>query len=171
MLECQAYNAHCVVSSAVINNRGCQVDNLVNAASTTRGACKFLLLCIGLATLLGGCDKPRAPQARQPEVTVITVEPKDTPVTFEFVGSRPARNRSRCGRGSTASWTNASTSRATSSSRARLCSGWTPSPSGTARRLPERACRAAGKAVDLAGQSEKGQAAGRGQRTEQERTG
>ena len=62
------------------------MDNLVNAASTTRGACKFLLLCIGLATLLGGCDKPRAPQARQPEVTVITVEPKDTPVTFEFVG-------------------------------------------------------------------------------------
>ena len=62
------------------------MDNLINAASATRGACKFFLLCICLATLLGGCDKSRAPQARQPEVTVITVEPKDTPVTVEFVG-------------------------------------------------------------------------------------
>jgi membrane fusion protein (multidrug efflux system) len=46
----------------------------------------FLLLSLCLAALLGGCDKPEAPQAQQPEVTVITVEPKDTPVSFEFVG-------------------------------------------------------------------------------------
>ena len=62
------------------------MDNLINASSATRGACIFILLCIGLATLLGGCDKPGTPQPQQPEVTVLTVEPKDTPVTFEFVG-------------------------------------------------------------------------------------
>jgi membrane fusion protein (multidrug efflux system) len=44
-------------------------------------------LIIGLAALLGGCGKSRAPQAQQPEVTVLTVSPQDTPVTFEFVGS------------------------------------------------------------------------------------
>jgi membrane fusion protein (multidrug efflux system) len=47
----------------------------------------FLLLAIGIAALLGGCDKPPAPQPQQPEVTVITVAPHDTPVTYEFVGS------------------------------------------------------------------------------------
>jgi membrane fusion protein (multidrug efflux system) len=47
----------------------------------------FLLLAIGIAALLGGCDKPPAPQPQQPEVTVITVAPQDTPVTYEFVGS------------------------------------------------------------------------------------
>ena len=47
----------------------------------------LLLLAIGLAALLGGCEKPEAPQPQQPEVTVLTVTPRDTPVTFEFVGS------------------------------------------------------------------------------------
>ena len=56
------------------------------ASHTMGGARKFILLSIGLATLLGGCDKPEAPQPQPPEVTVITVEPKDTPVTFEYVG-------------------------------------------------------------------------------------
>lgn len=51
-------------------------------------AYKFILLCISLAILLGGCDKPNTtPQPQQPEVTILTVELKDTPVTFEFVGS------------------------------------------------------------------------------------
>ncbi len=48
---------------------------------------KFILLCIGLATLLGGCGKTETPQPQPPEVTVLSIEPKDTPVTYEFVGS------------------------------------------------------------------------------------
>lgn len=48
---------------------------------------KFILLCIGLVTLLGGCGKTEAPQPQPREVTVLAVEPKDTPVTFEFVGN------------------------------------------------------------------------------------
>jgi membrane fusion protein (multidrug efflux system) len=50
-------------------------------------ALNFMLLFIGVAMLLGGCGKPQAPQPPQPEVTVLTVEPQDTPVAFEFVGS------------------------------------------------------------------------------------
>ena len=42
---------------------------------------------LALAALLGGCEKPEVPHPPMPEVTVLTVEPKDTPVTFEFVGS------------------------------------------------------------------------------------
>jgi membrane fusion protein (multidrug efflux system) len=52
-----------------------------------RDRCKFILLCIGLASLVGGCSKTEAPQPQPPEVTVLTVEEKDTPVTYEFVGS------------------------------------------------------------------------------------
>ena len=37
--------------------------------------------------LLGGCDETQAPSApAAPEVTVLNIEPKDAPVTFEFVG-------------------------------------------------------------------------------------
>jgi len=54
---------------------------------SARGACGFILLAIGLAALLGGCDKTPAPQPHQPEVTVLTVVPQNTPVTFQFVGS------------------------------------------------------------------------------------
>jgi membrane fusion protein (multidrug efflux system) len=42
---------------------------------------------LALAALLTGCEKPQQPPPPPPEVTVMTVEPKDTPVTFEFVGS------------------------------------------------------------------------------------
>jgi len=48
---------------------------------------KFILLCIGLSTLLGGCDKTQQPQLQAPEVTVITVSLRDTPVTFDYVGN------------------------------------------------------------------------------------
>ena len=48
---------------------------------------KSILLCIILATLLGGCDKTQQPQLQAPEVTVITVSPQDTPVIFEYVGN------------------------------------------------------------------------------------
>jgi membrane fusion protein (multidrug efflux system) len=51
------------------------------------GARKYILPFIGLAVLLGGCGKTEAPPPQAPEVTVITVAPQDTPVTFEFVGS------------------------------------------------------------------------------------
>jgi membrane fusion protein (multidrug efflux system) len=54
---------------------------------TMREGYQFILLCIGLATLLGGCGKTEAPPPQPPEVTVLSVEQKDTPVTFEFVGS------------------------------------------------------------------------------------
>ena len=53
---------------------------------TTGGAREFILLSIGLAILLGGCDKPEAPPPPTPEVTVLKVEAKDTPVTYEYVG-------------------------------------------------------------------------------------
>jgi membrane fusion protein (multidrug efflux system) len=42
---------------------------------------------VALSVLLVGCGKPEAPPPAPPEVTVIKVEPKDAPVTFEFVGS------------------------------------------------------------------------------------
>ncbi|HYQ72045.1 MAG TPA: efflux RND transporter periplasmic adaptor subunit [Gammaproteobacteria bacterium] len=48
---------------------------------------KFIFLFIALATPLGGCDKTQAPQPQEQEVSVISVEPQNTPVTFEFVGS------------------------------------------------------------------------------------
>jgi len=44
-------------------------------------------MTLGLAMLLGGCDKAQAPQPQPSEVTVLSIEPKDTPVSYEFVGS------------------------------------------------------------------------------------
>ena len=44
-------------------------------------------MMLGLATLLGGCGETQAPHPQPPEVTVLTIEPKDTPVSYEFVGS------------------------------------------------------------------------------------
>ena len=58
-----------------------------SGSHTMREGYQFILLCIGLATLLGGCGKTEAPQPQPREVTVLAVEPKDTPVTFEFVGN------------------------------------------------------------------------------------
>jgi membrane fusion protein (multidrug efflux system) len=40
-----------------------------------------------LAILLAACGKPETPTPPPPEVTVLKVEPRDTPVTYEFVGS------------------------------------------------------------------------------------
>jgi membrane fusion protein, multidrug efflux system len=40
-----------------------------------------------LTAVLGGCEKPEVPHPPMPEVAVLTVAPRDTPVTFEFVGS------------------------------------------------------------------------------------
>jgi membrane fusion protein (multidrug efflux system) len=51
------------------------------------GTHKFILLAIALAILLGGCDKHQATPPPQPEVTILSIAPEDTPVTFEFVGS------------------------------------------------------------------------------------
>ena len=56
------------------------------ASHTMGGVRKYILLSICLATLLGGCDKPEAPPPPTPEVTVLKVEAKDTPVTYEYVG-------------------------------------------------------------------------------------
>jgi membrane fusion protein (multidrug efflux system) len=46
----------------------------------------FAFVCAFALALLAGCSKPPAtPPARQAEVTAITITPKDTPVSFEFV--------------------------------------------------------------------------------------
>jgi membrane fusion protein (multidrug efflux system) len=50
------------------------------------GRCAAAAL-LGMAVLLGGCGKTEAPALPSaPEVTIMTVETKDAPVTFEFVG-------------------------------------------------------------------------------------
>ncbi len=50
------------------------------------GRCAAAAL-LGMAALLAGCGKTQAPSAPSaPEVTIMTVEAKDAPVTFEFVG-------------------------------------------------------------------------------------
>jgi membrane fusion protein (multidrug efflux system) len=46
----------------------------------------FPLALLTLMVLLGGCGKPETPPPPPPEVTVMQVQPKDTPVTFAFVG-------------------------------------------------------------------------------------
>lgn len=51
-----------------------------------RRLCKPLAVLIGGSLLLAGCGKePVAPVLQAPEVTVMTVTSRDTPVTFEFV--------------------------------------------------------------------------------------
>jgi membrane fusion protein (multidrug efflux system) len=48
-----------------------------------------LVSAAALAVALAGCDKPAAQQTAQmppPEVNVVTVQPRDLPVTFEYVG-------------------------------------------------------------------------------------
>lgn len=50
------------------------------------GLCSIATL-LSLTVLLGGCKKTEAPPPPMPEVTVLSVEPRDTPVTFDFVGS------------------------------------------------------------------------------------
>ena len=45
-----------------------------------------IVVLVGLSSLLAGCGKEPVPPARQPpDVTVMTVTARDTPVTFEFV--------------------------------------------------------------------------------------
>ena len=47
------------------------------------------LAAIAICTLLGGCGKPAAQPAGSmppPEVNVVSVQPRDVPVTFEYVG-------------------------------------------------------------------------------------
>jgi membrane fusion protein (multidrug efflux system) len=47
----------------------------------------LLLLSLGALLLIGACDKPPAPAVKGPaEVTVMTVTPRDAPISFEFVG-------------------------------------------------------------------------------------
>jgi membrane fusion protein (multidrug efflux system) len=52
-----------------------------------RDALQGVGILAALALLLAGCGKPETPAPPPPEVTVIEIEPGDTPVTFEFVGS------------------------------------------------------------------------------------
>ena len=45
-----------------------------------------IVVLVGLSSLLAGCGKePVAPARQPPDVTVMTVTARDTPVTFEFV--------------------------------------------------------------------------------------
>jgi len=48
---------------------------------------RYVGILTAVALLLAGCGKPETPAPPPPEVTVIEVEPGDTPVTFEFVGN------------------------------------------------------------------------------------
>ena len=48
---------------------------------------KGLAILVAIALLLGSCGKHETPTPPPPEVTVIEVEPRDTPVTYEFVGN------------------------------------------------------------------------------------
>jgi membrane fusion protein (multidrug efflux system) len=52
-----------------------------------RDALQGVGILAALALLLAGCGKPETPAPAPPEVSVIKVQPGDTPVTFEFVGS------------------------------------------------------------------------------------
>jgi len=52
-----------------------------------REALQGVGILAALALLLAGCGKPETPAPAPPEVSVIKVQPGDTPVTFEFVGS------------------------------------------------------------------------------------
>jgi membrane fusion protein (multidrug efflux system) len=63
------------------------VAKLHNRSCAPGGVRGFILPIIALATLLGGCGEAPAPQAQAPEVTILSIEPKDTPVSYEFVGS------------------------------------------------------------------------------------
>jgi len=46
----------------------------------------WVLAVLTLMGLMAGCTEPEKPPPPVPEVTVMQVQPKDTPVTFEFVG-------------------------------------------------------------------------------------
>jgi membrane fusion protein (multidrug efflux system) len=61
--------------------------NISRTGTRSRGALRSVATLLALAALLGGCEKPEVPHPPMPEVTVLTVEPRDTPVTFDFVGS------------------------------------------------------------------------------------
>ena len=52
-----------------------------------RDALQGVGILAALALLLAGCGKPETPAPAPPEVSAIKVQPGDTPVTFEFVGS------------------------------------------------------------------------------------
>lgn len=52
-----------------------------------RDALQGVGILAALALLLAGCGIPETPAPPPPEVSVIEVQPADTPVTFEFVGS------------------------------------------------------------------------------------
>jgi len=60
------------------------VSRTVGESHRTLRRAVFLL---ALTAVLGACEKPEIPHPPMPEVTVLSVEPRDTPVTFEFVGS------------------------------------------------------------------------------------
>jgi membrane fusion protein (multidrug efflux system) len=73
-----------------MNRREMPVSRISNAL---KHACRigpgYVKLSVNLfvfALLLTGCGKPEAPPPAPPTVTVLTVEAKDAPVSFEFVG-------------------------------------------------------------------------------------
>lgn len=55
-------------------------------ARVFRDAARVPVICWTLIFMLAGCSKPQPPPPPPPEVTVLNVEAKDAPVTFEFVG-------------------------------------------------------------------------------------
>ncbi len=59
-------------------------STLISEPGATRSAAVALVTAI---LLLTACGKPKAPPASPPEVTVMRIEAKDTPVNFEYVGT------------------------------------------------------------------------------------
>ncbi len=58
----------------------------VNSFVVWQRLCAPVVVLMGLSSLLAGCGKePVAPARQPPDVTVMTVTARDTPVTFEFV--------------------------------------------------------------------------------------
>lgn len=61
--------------------------NISRAGACRCPALHSIAISFTLTALLGGCQKPEVPHPPMPEVSVLAVELKDTPVTFGFVGS------------------------------------------------------------------------------------
>jgi len=117
-------------------------------------------LLAACAFLFAGCSR-EAPPPLPPmaEVSVLKVEPRDTPVTFEYIAQTRARRRSTSSRGSAASSTSSSIRKARSSRKARSCSRWTASHSSPSSTPPGGVEQGQGRQRHRAGQPEAGQAA------------
>jgi len=88
-----------VIGLASINNKGYLVDTITSIShcmtpARHRKVANALLSFIFLLLTLGGCsEQADDAKAGAPEVTVIKIEPRDTPVSIEFVGKTASSRR------------------------------------------------------------------------------